>query len=458
MEEKRRYIENIIAKNSNNEMEEAALRSFAITEEIGHPTPQNDLPNLKKNRIDFELVNRTVQEQSINLFELPVGINPAQDLQYGDLFTTKYSEVLFPQGELSIGQIWTIDWFDGAGVYNNQATLVVNGGITDLVAQLISITGDNFSYSIVGTNYLIYKIPIDTWVYWNPPPVIPPAVPPSGSLPQSFYTENQFIQLRTTLTANTFIFTNTDVQGGSGISVQEISGNQSYAEITQGLRNNITPYVFDTITIYANGIAQANMPITKIIRGQAGNTRKEINTPTILYQNKYVVTEQISLPTKTLNALEYKLLPKETVRVIITYTQGNLNAIADIINEYISDGIPFNVALTQLVQKVSAVEKKYLEASLKKIWKRKQKELANEGVNIEIENIFAPQEVINAKKQKALGEKMKLVKNHIETEKLKDMKLGSVSANNIKRLVANYAAKGDADKMFDPYSYAEGEE
>ena len=53
---------------------------------------------------------------------------------------------------------------------------------------------------------------------------------------------------------------------------------------------------------------------------------------------------------------------------------------------------------------------------------------------------------------------MSLVRSHIEAERLKEMNLGGVSPNNIKRMVANYAAKGLADKIYDPYSYVDGEE
>ena len=47
MENKRNYIEEIIAENANNELE-----ALAVRQEIGVPIPQADLPNLKKDRID----------------------------------------------------------------------------------------------------------------------------------------------------------------------------------------------------------------------------------------------------------------------------------------------------------------------------------------------------------------------------------------------------------------------
>lgn len=459
MEEKRRYIENVISENSKNEMEEAAIRAYAIKQEVGVPTPQNDLPNLKKNRIVLELINRTNQDSTINLFELPLGINASQDLQYGELFETQYSEVTIPITELATDQTYTIEWFDEDLVFNSVVTGLVTtaaGGITDLITKLIAATGDNWSFYISGTDYIVHKIAIDTWVYWTPPPI--GATPAAGSRPTSFFTQNRFTDITGDTTTATYPFTSYLVATGTGISVTETSGNLTYAELTQALRDNIEPYIFNTITVYANNIDQANNRISKVMRGATGVKRELINNPTIFHQRQFVVTEEISLPTKTLYELNYKVDAFQTVRIIITYTKGNLNAIADILNEYISDGIPFNVGINQLAQKVSDEEKKYLEETLRSIWKRKQRELALEGIEIEIESIFEPQEVINAKKKERLGEKMKLVKKHIEAERLKAMQVGGVSPNNIKRLVANYAAKGVSDQIYDPYLYAEGNE
>tara|TARA_R110000803_G_scaffold3046_2_gene10428 strand:+ start:8852 stop:10216 length:1365 start_codon:yes stop_codon:yes gene_type:complete len=449
MENKRNYIEEIIAENANNELE-----ALAVRQEIGVPIPQADLPNLKKDRIDFELINRTNEDQTIDLFSLPTGINPPQNLNYGDLFTTKYSTVTIPTTELvpASPQVYDVDWIDEGGTPQTANTASL-GDIATLITQLIIITGDNFDYELVGANYIIYKIPINTWVYWNPPPATVPVTVPAGALAASFYTQNEFTTITGLTSTNAYSFTTYNVHEGTGISVLELSGNLTYVELSQELRSNITPYIFNDITVYANDINQANVPITKIFRGQAGNTMKLINNPSVFNQNKFVVSEEISLPTNTLNCLNYKVLANETVRIIITYSKGNLNAIAEIINEYIIDGIPFNVAINQLSEKVSEKEKEYLETTLRKVWERKKAELKIEGVEIEVENIFESQEVIDAKKQQALGDKMKLVKKHLEDKKIKINRLGGVSEKNIKRLVSNYVAKGDADEIHDPYSY-----
>jgi hypothetical protein len=455
MEERRKYIEKVIAENSKNSMEEAAIRNYAIKQEVGTPTPQNDLPNLKRDRIVLELENRTSTDETINLFELPKGINSPQQLEYGDLFETKYSEVIIPVAELSVLQKYTIDWLDENGA-SQSATVAGILGIANLISALDTATTDSWGYFQDGTDYVLHKQAIDTWLYWIPPP--PFTTIPAGTKPASFYTENEYLTIIAVSSTIVYPFTSYNVIGGSGISITETSGNLTYAELVQELRNNIAPYIFKTMTIYADNIDQASVPMTKTMRGQAGNTRKLIDNPTIINQTQFVVTEEINFSTKSLNKLDYVVKANQTVKIIFTYTKGNLNAIADVINEYISDGIPFDVAITQLAEKVSEKEKEYLKATLKSIWKRKSKELALEGVQIDIDNIFEPQEVIDSKKATALGDKMKLVKRHIEEKRLKKIELGNISPSNIKRLVANYAAKGVADKMYDPYSYVNGDE
>ena len=455
MEPKLQVIDRFIKEHATNEMEAAAIREYAITQEIGLPTPYYDLPNLKKNRLVLELVNRTNQDQEIDLFALPQGINPPQDLQYGELFETVYSQsAVLEASNLTVPISWDIDWIDQDGNPQMASTAVLTG-IATLISELISITGDNWDYTFdaAAGEYTIFKIPIDTWLYWNPPPI--GATPPAGTVPASFYTNNTFTLLSSAIAL--VPFTSFSVVGGTGISVTEVIGNLSYAEITQELRNNIEPYFFDTMTIYADNISQANSPITKVSRGQAGNRRKLINNPAIVYQNQFVVTEQINVFSKTLHELKYTVKANNTVKIIITYTHGNLNAIAETINAYIEDGIPFNTSLKQLEVQVTKKEKEYLETILRKVWERKKKELAKDNVQIEIENIFEPQEVIDSKKKKLIGEKMQLIKKHIQEQNYQSLKDPRVSDSNIKNIVANYAAKGGADEIYDPYQYMDGE-
>ena len=801
MEKRKNYIEEIIEKNSNNELE-----AFALRQELREPTPTKDLPNLKKDIIVLDLINRTNETSTIDLFGLPAGINPSQGIEYGDLFETKYSSTIIPINEFLTSQSYTINWTDEDGNPQSATSSVVSN-IDDLVFSLNNITQDNFGYYEDGLNYVLHKEPIDTWVYWTPPTdettsgalttlntsntitngrrfarigarlwvlennilqyfLYPPSAagggigvplisalnntlvldstnnrllcytpetnlapiewlikdstgvttlfsgewfpsfgitglagviwdefnelywgygntiaadndiyifdkdmvlldtwvnpeslgiqvaqveqnvgrqivpmingdiwicsgrfggvpatsgfykiggynsftqtiiktvvtfypntvpsslympiqdsttdgsniiwgisdtaldryaifrvdlssgsqnfnypnngsstkggiyyspslnrlfihtqqnndaefnvyaytdntlelnsdalvvngtnseldgffwdeanqivyksqtlsnqlsaanvtltantPPAGTRKESFYTLNVFIDITADVSTNTYLFTTYTVLGGTGISVTETSGNFSYESLVQALRTNLTPYFFKDMTIYANNIDQANVPIKKVLRGMSGVTKTMINNPTVLTQNKFVVSEDIAIAPKTLNEIDYKILPFQSVRIIINYTKGNLNAIADTIDAYISDGVPFSASLNQLTEKVTEDEKKYLEETLKSIWQRKKRELAREGVEVDVDAIFEPQQVIDSKKKFLIGKKMSLIKKHLENKRLENMNVKAFSSTNIRSVVANYVAKEDADKIYDPYSYVDG--
>lgn len=451
MEKRRNYIERIIAENAKNEIE-----AIAIEEEIGVPTPNNDLPNLKKDRIVLDLVNRTPNDSEISLLALPTGTNTSQGINYGDLFITKYSETLIPIADIDAGlATYTIEWIDENGTPRSYTTAALET-ITALVSDLNSSLSvrDSFDYKEIGLNYLLFKKPIETWVYWTPP--LPSETRPSGTQPADFYTENAFSSIINDIIQIPYIFTTYDVIGGTGISVTEITGNMTYEELVQGIRNNLEPYFFNEMTVYANNIEQANVPVKKVIRGMAGTTRTMIDNATIFNQNQFVTSEEISIAPRTLNEIDYKIKASESVRIIINYTKGNLNAIAETIDAYIEEGVPFNVAITQLPKAVSEKEKEYLEETLKSVWERKKRELKREGISIDIDSIFTPQKLINSTNRDILGKKMKAVKNHIEKSQKKSSLNKNLSPNNIKNIVANYVAKGDADEIFDPYSYIEG--
>ena len=172
-----------------------------------------------------------------------------------------------------------------------------------------------------------------------------------------------------------------------------------------------------------------------------------------MQQQFAIINQPMNFAPKTINTMSYKVKAFESVRLIINYTKGNLNAIADVIHEYIKEGLPFNTSLQQLEKTVNDKERKYIEETVKSVMKREAIELGKVNTEIEIDNIFAPQEVIEQKKRKALGDKMKMVKSHIEKKRLESMNLKDVASTNIKNIVANYASKGVADKIYDPYSY-----
>ena len=82
---------------------------------------------------------------------------------------------------------------------------------------------------------------------------------PSGAQPADFYTENEFTTLENDSLPQTYTFSSSDVIEGTGISVTETTGNMPYEELVQGIRNNLEPYFFNEMTVYANNIDQANV-------------------------------------------------------------------------------------------------------------------------------------------------------------------------------------------------------
>lgn len=162
MIERKKYVDKIIAENSKNEFDEAKLEAH-----IGVPNPDVNLPNLRKDRIELELVNRTDEEQEIDLFSMPAGINPAQNINYGDLYETYYCKVVVPTAEIDTNsQTYTINWLDADGVAQSVTTGIVSS-INELMFQLILSTNDNWSYYLdsSGNNYVVHKSPIQTFVY-----------------------------------------------------------------------------------------------------------------------------------------------------------------------------------------------------------------------------------------------------------------------------------------------------
>ncbi len=167
----RKVIDTFIGKTAKNSLERKAIMQLAEVEEFGMPTPSENLPNLKKDRLVLELINRTNSNATINLFGLPSGTNSAQDLEYGDLFETVYSQVTLPTTETTTLQTYTINWVESDGTSQSATTSAVDT-IDDIISELLLVTGDNFYYYIDGANTIIHKIPINTWLYWNPPSTI----------------------------------------------------------------------------------------------------------------------------------------------------------------------------------------------------------------------------------------------------------------------------------------------
>ena len=108
---------------------------LAEIEEIGLPTPESELPNLKKDRLVLEIINRTNSTQTIDLFALPSGTNSSQGLTYGDVFETIYSAVTIPNAVVSVSQTYTLNWTDENGAAQTGTTVAVDN-IDDLVFEI----------------------------------------------------------------------------------------------------------------------------------------------------------------------------------------------------------------------------------------------------------------------------------------------------------------------------------
>jgi hypothetical protein len=210
---RRKYYKDYLDSVSNKDLKEAD--KLAILDELLEPTYSDyeELPNVKKNRIVLDLVNRTNEDSFIDLFGLPSGSNLSQNISYGDLFLTKYCEVIIPVSDVTVAKSWRLNWLDSVGAL--QSATFSSDTISDFIFNLNQSSSDSFSYEQVGSDYKIYKIPIDTFVYfsgWQPPVGI------------DFGTPNLFT-LSTSL-------------GTSGKRVTETLNSQSYFGSGQGSTKN----------------------------------------------------------------------------------------------------------------------------------------------------------------------------------------------------------------------------
>jgi hypothetical protein len=122
------------------------------------------LPNLKKDRVVLELINRTNQDSEIDILGLPAGVNTAQGIDYGDLLETFYSSFTVPIAEFLAAQTYTVGWIDENQVVQSAITAIC-ATIDQLITELIIVTNDNWGYYVDGDYYIIHKNPIETFVY-----------------------------------------------------------------------------------------------------------------------------------------------------------------------------------------------------------------------------------------------------------------------------------------------------
>lgn len=276
--------------------------------------------------------------------------------------------------------------------------------------------------------------------------------PPSGASQAGVYTENEFTTLVNNTDSNTYTWTCFDVIEGTGISIVETTGNIPYRELVQELRNNIEPYYFETVSVYASTLNQANQKFLKKNRNVTGYSATLLDNPTVIpTQSRFVILEEpISFFPKAINNLDYVVKANESVTLIFNYTKGNLNAIAELIDEYIEEGIPFSTGLNQLMELPSEVEKKYLYKTLEDIWAKRWKTKTTNKSAQELNKLFSETNTEVAI-PKPISAK---VQQLIEGNKLPPET--TLHTGRIKQLIGNYIAKEGADKIHDPYNYANG--
>jgi len=117
-----------------------------------------------------------------------------------------------------------------------------------------------------------------------------------------------------------------DVVGGSTITVSSES-QITMNELSQEFAYQ--PYLFLGLNIYADNVAQANKVIQLKTREQSGHKFKRFEYPAVTPQNNQFVVDNVALnyfPTP-LNMLNYTMNAGETVRIIISFTGGDVSEI-----------------------------------------------------------------------------------------------------------------------------------
>lgn len=266
---------------------------------------------------------------------------------------------------------------------------------------------------------------------------------PAGSIEKKFYTENSFGTIKGNVTNNTLNFNCFKVVEGTGISVTETSGNITYEETIQEVRNNSEPYLFEDFSIYANSVEQLNIQLTKISKGAAGESKTSFNYPTLLNQKQLIaINLPMNFTPKSISRMGYKVKAFESVRLIINYTKGSINKHIETLSSFIEEGVPLNKGLNQIEGKVTLSEGKYLQKTLNKIYNQDQKK--DDG------NRTFKMSIPNSKKTK--GAITSSVDDIIRLGSLKSFGVDELSVNNIKRIVAGMIDRGE---YLDPSDFKE---
>lgn len=263
----------------------------------------------------------------------------------------------------------------------------------------------------------------------------------NGGKEEDFYTKNEFTDVVNNTDSLTYSFACYDVIEGTGISVEDVRGNLTYEELVQGLRNNATPYLFENISIGTQTLQQANMPITKIDRGVSGHTSLLIDNPAISpMQRQFKIQDYpINFLPKTISKLLYKVKANQSASITIEYSKGNLNAIVETIDAYVTNDVPLNVPLKQLVKDITDEQRDYIKEKLIAIAKRRNIENDIKEFSLKLDSILLDEDSINRdleKLKKSQSEVVEMIKTR-DKEYLDSKK----SKRNIRQIVEDYISK-----------------
>jgi len=264
-----------------------------------------------------------------------------------------------------------------------------------------------------------------------------------GAKEEEYYTKNKFVDVENNTDAVTYDFVCNTVIKGTGISVVDVRGGLTYEELVQGLRNNATPYLFETISIGTQSLQQANMPITKVNRGASGHTSKLIDNPVISpMQRQFKIQDYpINFLPKTISKLLYKVKANQGAVITIEYSKGNLNAIIETIDAYITHDIPLNVSLKQLVEDITEEQKDYIKEKLIAIAKRRGLEQDIKDFKIKLDSVFIDKDSIESDLEKLKESQVEVIDSIRKSEE--EFIQSKRSKRNIKSIVRNYISRSN---------------
>jgi len=333
---------------------EQDLRFYLEKEQNYAYTPSSNLPNLKRNRIAFDIYNPTLFTQEIPLFSSPFGSNEQQGISYGDLLLSFYSSIEISASVVDKKTV-RVEYLHENGITYTTTPQTVND-IDEFITYLEDQLKNNFNYIQVGTeDFIVYKEKNDTYFNFSPSP--------NGNLIPT-YSSNNLINLQVGNPVNQTILWNTfQVQSSSGIQISDLIGDLTYAELVSELNESITPYMFDFISVYADNVTQVNKPIKLKIGSSSGYKTVDIRKPAIPSTDSSNVVLNIPLnycPNPN-SDLIYTVGSGETVRMVINYKQGDVYRYANKIQSEMNKGLTFKQATNKTRVSFDQSDLKYIQ-------------------------------------------------------------------------------------------------